>query len=74
MLEGSSVDLGSIGSSKGAKKGKRVKGMNQSQASQDSIRVSAEPSLDSVMEKIRKHQGAEREWTDESLRDLAKSR
>ena len=74
MLEGSSVDLGSIGSSKGAKKGKRVKGMNQSQASQDGIRVSAEPSLDSVMEKIRKHQGAEREWTDESLRNLAKSR
>ena len=71
----SSVDFGSIGAGSsmvskrnlgGGKRGK--KGMNQSQESL------AEPSLDSVMEKIRRHQGGTKEWSDESLRELAKSR
>ena len=74
----SSVDFGSsvlsVGHGKpfGGKKGKNAKGLNQSQSSQD-IGL-AQPSLDSVMEKIRRHQGGKREWKDETLRDLAKSR
>jgi hypothetical protein len=34
----------------------------------------AEPSMDIVLEKIRKQQGASVEWSDQKLRDLAKSR
>lgn len=34
----------------------------------------AEPSMDIVLEKIRKQQGATMEWSDQKLRDLAKSR
>jgi hypothetical protein len=77
----SSVDFGSLESnsmvSKGGKKGGRggkKGGMNQSQASENTTTGLAQPSLDSVMEKIRRHQGGKREWTDDTLRDLAKSR
>jgi hypothetical protein len=69
----SSVDFGSMAGPGKGKKGK--KGMNQSQASQESGALGlSQPSLDSVMEKIRRHQGGKREWDDDSLRDLAKSR
>jgi hypothetical protein len=72
---GSSIAMDSVGSKRSQKGGKRGKGMNQSQASKGSgDSVIAEPSLDSVMEKIRRHQGGQREWTDDNLRDLAKSR
>ena len=72
---GSSIAMDSAGSKRGKKGGKRGKGMNQSLASKgNGDSVIAEPSLDSVMEKIRRHQGGQREWTDDNLRDLAKSR
>ena len=76
IMGGSTVDFGSIDTSKSKKKGhKKSKGMNQSQASQETgDSVFAEPSLESVMEKIRRHQGGKKEWTDENLRELAKSR
>ena len=37
-------------------------------------KVSKTPSMNNVMEKIRKHQGAQLEWTDEKLKNLTKSR
>lgn len=83
VLEGSgsvasSVDFGSsMGGGTATGKGKRgKKGMNQSQTSQESSGGLSlgQPSLDSVMEKIRRHQGGKREWDDDTLRDLAKSR
>lgn len=71
----SSVDFGSTISGVPGKGKKGKKGHNQSQMSQESGGLSlGQPSLDSVMEKIRRHQGGKREWDDETLRNLAKSR
>jgi len=73
---GGGLDEGSMSSSvrssaPGKKKKKKGGGMGDSQVSSQSWK---EPNLDHVMEKIKKHQGGKREWGEDEIRNLAKSR
>ena len=86
MAEGSSVDfyagqdqsyLSAPGTGKSMKSGKSIgKKGNLSSKSTDSLGAGSikQPTLDGVMEKIRRHAGGKTEWTDDQLRELAKSR
>ena len=48
--------------------------MKSQSMAEGSIASSGPPTMDKVMEKIRKHAGGKTDWTDEQLRDLVKSR
>ena len=64
---------GNRSKSKNSKMGKH--GMSRSQSmAEGSIASSGPPTMDKVMEKIRKHAGGKTEWTEEQMRDLVKSR
>ena len=61
-----------------SKKGGKGKGSKLNGKSVDTIgtmgSAKSQPTLDGVLEKIRKHAGGKTDWTDDQLRELTKSR
>ena len=60
--------------SKGGKRGKGSGMMKSQSMAEGSIASSGPPTMDKVMEKIRRHAGGKTEWTEDQMRDLVKSR
>eukprot|EP00605_Chrysophyceae_sp_TOSAG23-4_P000408 GSChrysophyteH1.ASY1.ANO1.464.1 assembled CDS len=58
----------------GKKKGASQMSMGKGSMAEGSIASSGPPTMDKVMEKIRKHAGGKTEWTEEQMRELTKSR
>ena len=58
----------------GSRNGKGGSMMKSQSVAEGSIASNGPPTMDKVMEKIRRHAGGKTEWTEDQMRDLVKSR